>query len=129
MKQNKISIIINKPLSEVFNFTIDPKSTPNWIDSIKEEIVDISNIGVGVKYKNTNNGKDWTEYVCSEFKKNSIFELKQINSFYIVKYLYEEVENNKTLLTYIEWMSDNSDLKDVFGYKNLEKLKMVMELQ
>jgi hypothetical protein len=129
MKQNKISIIINKPLSEVFNFTIDPKSTPNWIDFIKEEIVDISNIGVGVKYKNTNNGKDWTEYMCSEFKKNSIFELKQINSFYTVKYLYEEVENNKTLLTYIEWMSDNSDLKDVFSYKNLEKLKIVMESQ
>jgi uncharacterized protein YndB with AHSA1/START domain len=129
MKQNTISITINKPISQVFNFTVDPKNTSNWIDSIKEEVVDISNIGVGVKYKNTNNGKDWTEYMCSEFKKNSIFELKQINSFYTVKYLYEEVENNKTLLTYIEWMSDNSDLKDVFSYKNLEKLKIVMESQ
>jgi len=38
MKENKIKVIINKSIKEVFEFTINPKNTPSWILSIKEEV-------------------------------------------------------------------------------------------
>jgi len=34
MKENKITIIINKPIREVFEFTTYPKNTHLWIPSI-----------------------------------------------------------------------------------------------
>jgi len=40
MKENKISIIINKPIEEVFEFTTNPKNTHLWITSIVEEVSD-----------------------------------------------------------------------------------------
>ena len=40
MKENKITVIINKPIGEVFEFTTNPKNTHLWIPSIEEEIAE-----------------------------------------------------------------------------------------
>jgi len=34
MKNKKIVIQINKPIDEVFSFTLNPKNTPLWVDSV-----------------------------------------------------------------------------------------------
>ena len=47
MKENRISIIINKPVQEVFTFTIDPNNTPKWIDGIKEEQISEQPVKIG----------------------------------------------------------------------------------
>ncbi|MCK4635383.1 MAG: hypothetical protein KAT04_05335 [Methylococcales bacterium] len=53
MKKNKITIIIDKPIEEVFEFTTNPKNTHLWISSIEEEIVDEYPPKIGTQYKNT----------------------------------------------------------------------------
>ncbi len=40
MQENKITVIINKPIEEVFEFTTNPKNTHLWITSINEEIAE-----------------------------------------------------------------------------------------
>jgi hypothetical protein len=56
MKTNKLTIRISKPVSEVFDFTINPQNTPRWIDFIVEETVDGKEIKLGTRY--TNRDKD-----------------------------------------------------------------------
>jgi len=38
MRENKIKVLINKPIEEVFEFTTNPKNTHLWIPSVDEEI-------------------------------------------------------------------------------------------
>jgi uncharacterized protein YndB with AHSA1/START domain len=37
MKENKLTITINKPIDYVFEFTTNPKNTPLWFSTIAEE--------------------------------------------------------------------------------------------
>lgn len=38
MKENKLTIYINKVPKEVFEYSLESKNVPKWINSIKEEI-------------------------------------------------------------------------------------------
>lgn len=125
MKENKISIIIDRPISEVFKFTINPENTPKWIASIKEKQVNERPIKMGTVYKNTNDSKDWDIYRVIEFEKNKLFTLKQEESSYQVSYIYESLDLNKTKLTYFE--KDERGIKNPFFLHTLERLKSVME--
>lgn len=124
-KENKISVVINKPINEVFEFTISPENTPKWIRNIKKEQVSEKPIKVGTIYKNTNNGRNWDTYRVIEFERNKLFTLKQQDSSYQVSYIYESLSPNKTKLTYFE--EDEEGLESPFSVHTLEKLKSVME--
>lgn len=124
-KENKISIIINKPVNEVFEFTTNPENTPRWIKHIKEEQVNERPIKIGTVYKNTNNGKDWDTYTVIEFERNKLFTLKQQDSSYQVSYIYESLDSNKTKLIYFE--KDEEGLNNPFSIHVLEELKLVLE--
>ena len=77
MKENKITIIINKSIDEVFEFTINPKNTPLWIESIAEEVSDEYPPKINTKYKNRGKDSDWNVYKVVEFKRNKIFTLTE----------------------------------------------------
>jgi hypothetical protein len=126
MKDNKISIEINRPVSEVFEFTINPNNTHLWIDGIVHEEANESPIRLGTEYRNVNKNGEWSEYEVVQFKPNKIFELKQKNSLYNVRYTYEQLSNTKTKLTYFEWV-EKGELDGPFTIAVLEKLKSVME--
>ena len=58
VKDKKIIIQINKPASEVFAFTTDPKNTPLWIDSIEHEEINEWPAKLGTVYRNRGAGSD-----------------------------------------------------------------------
>jgi uncharacterized membrane protein len=39
MRENKLTIFINKPIKEVFDYSLESNNVPKWITSIKEEII------------------------------------------------------------------------------------------
>lgn len=124
-KENRISVVINKPISEVFEFTINPENTHKWIEHIKDEQVNERPIKIGTIYRNTNDGKNWDTYRVVEFDKNKLFTLKKQGSSYQVSYIYESLGASKTKLIYFE--QNGKDLKDPFSVRVLEKLKSVIE--
>lgn len=129
MNSNVQSIEIDKPVSEVFEFTITPENTPKWIDGIKEEKINSHPITIGTEYSNTKDGISWTVYVCAIFEKDKKFVLQQKDSPYRVEYIYEKISDTKTKLTYHEWMEKDAVLPDPFEKKTFEKLKQVIESQ
>ncbi len=37
MKRNRLNVIIEKPVEEVFEFTTNPKNTPSWICTYRKK--------------------------------------------------------------------------------------------
>ncbi|MGD0510419.1 MAG: hypothetical protein ABSA33_01125 [Candidatus Micrarchaeaceae archaeon] len=127
MDENEISIEINCPVGEVFDFTVNPKNTPLWIDSIVEEQASEFPAQVGTEYKNVSRNGDWTQYKVTQLKQNKVFELKQKSGLYHVLYKYEALSESRTRFTYIEWV-DSGDIEHPFTTAVLKKLKNVVEL-
>jgi len=65
MKDNKITIQINKPARDVYAFYINPKNTPLWINSIVEEETNEWPIKIGTIYRNKNRQGQLTEHVVT----------------------------------------------------------------
>lgn len=126
MQKNKITIIINKPIEEVFKFTTNPKNTHLWIPLIEEEIADEYPPKINTQYKNRGKKSDWDFYKVLEFQKNKIFTLTDLDENYSVKYTYRKLDDNQTEMEYFEWMK-NGELSNPFTKDILLKLKSVME--
>ena len=126
MKENKLSIIIERSVEEVFEFTTNPKNTYLWIDSIEEEIINTEEISVGTLYKNRSDNNHWDTYEVIKFVKNEVFILSSCDSSYVVEYLYEKIDNTSSKMTYYEYMKEG-ELSNPFEIETLEKLKKVIE--
>jgi uncharacterized protein YndB with AHSA1/START domain len=126
MQENKITIIINRPIKEVFEFTTNPKNTHLWIPSIEEEIAEQYPPKIGTQYKNRGHDFDWSFYKVIEFEKDKIFTLTDLESNYHVKHTYRKISANQTEMEYFEWMQ-KGELGDPFTDDIIQKLKSVME--
>ena len=122
MKENKLTITINKPVAEVFAFTTNPKNTPLWIPSIKEEIADFPP-KIGTIYKNRGAG-EWDTYKVTELEENKTFTLSDGN--YFVRYSYKKRSENETEIQYFEWVVEG-DLEKPFTVNVIENLKIILE--
>lgn len=127
MKENKISIKINRPIKEVFDFTINPQNTPKWIDGMVIEETNEWPVKIGTIYRNKGSDNIWNEYKLIEFEPEKVFTLKQKNSDYSVKYTYKSLSDNLTELIYSEWV-DKGELDSPFTENTLIKLKNIIEL-
>jgi uncharacterized protein YndB with AHSA1/START domain len=126
MKENKIAIIIDKPINEVFGFTTNPKNTHLWIPSIKEEISEEYPPKIGTIYKNRGDSSEWDVYKVLEFQVNKVFILSDLEENYHVKYSYEKISDNQTEMEYFEWIK-NGELEKPFTKDIIQNLKKVME--
>jgi len=126
MKQNRINIVINKPINELFEFTTNPRNTHLWIPFILEEVADEYPPKINTRYKNRRESNNWNEYKVVDFQKDKVFILSDLDKNYFVKYTYHKLDNNKTEMEYFEWITDDQ-LSNLFTKDILENLKKVIE--
>ena len=126
MKENKLTIQINKPVSEVFAFTINPKNTPKWIESCDKEETSEWPVKVGTVYTNTIKKGEVFKFTMTELVENDHFSMLGSDNNYHCRYTYRDLGNNTSELEYYEWM-DHGELEGPFTQDILEKLKSVME--
>lgn len=126
MKSKKLTIKINKPVTEVFSFVTNPVNTPKWIDFIIQEETYELPPKLGTIYRNQNKAGEWSEYKMTVFEKDAKFTLHSPDSGYNVRYTFFPVSDTLTELEYYEWM-DKGELEEPFDKKYLEKLKEVIE--
>lgn len=128
MKKNKLKIFINKPVKEVFEYSLESNNVPKWITSIKEEIPSERPVRVGTQLKNIGiNNSTWNHYEVIDFVQDKTFTLKRLNGDYFVKYTCTE-KNNGTEFEYLEWAT-NGDLDALMEMSALSLLKELIEKQ
>lgn len=126
MNSNKLTIRINKPVSEVFDFTINPQNTSRWIDFIVEETINGNEIKVGTRYTNRDKDGNINLYELTQFENNMVFELQSVPPYYTVKYTYTPISETETELEYFEWV-ESGELSSPFPMSAMQKLKEVLE--
>lgn len=126
MKENKITVTINKSIDDVFEFTTNPKNTHLWIPSIVEEIATQYPPSIGTQYRNHGQDTPWDVYKVTELEQNKTFALSDLDGNYFVRYSYKPLAPNKTEMEYYEWMT-SGDLKNPFTMDILQNLKSVLE--
>ena len=126
MKDIKLTTRINKPISDVFAFTIDPKNTPRYVETVVAEEANEWPAKLGTIYRNKRVDSEWAEYEVTEFKENEMFTLRKKNGNLLVRYTFKPVDSNKTELEYYV-STENSELDESFIKSIVEKIKIVLE--
>jgi hypothetical protein len=127
MKDIKLTIAINKPARDIFDFTLDPKNTPKWVDAIVFEQTNEWPLKVRTKYRNKDSAGVWREIELTEFEPDKMFVMSEIDGFHI-RYTFTPVNEKTTELECYLWM-DGGELKHTFSIEVLEKLKQVVEAE
>ena len=125
MRDLKLTITINKPVHEVFAFTLDPQNTPKWIDSIAAEETSEWPPKLGTLYRNRGTTGAWREFELTAFEPDTTFTLTSKNGYH-VRYTFMPLDEHTTEMEYYEWV-DHGDLKDFLTLETLEKLKQIIE--
>ena len=126
MRENKITVVINKPINEVFEFTTNPKNTHLWVPFISEEISSEYPPKIGTIYRSCRENNSWSEMKVVEFDNNKKFVISDLDENLFVKYVYRDLDENSTELEYSDWMIDK-DFHSPLTKDVLEDLKKVME--
>ena len=126
MKENRLTIYIDKPIEEVFIYSLESDNVPKWINSIEKEIPLERPVKLGTKLKNKGfNSSEWNEYEVIEFLPPKSFTLRKLNDDYFVKYTCTK-KRTGTSFEYYEW-AENKNLDDIMEMGALELLKKLIE--
>lgn len=128
LKKNKLTISIQKPVSDVFTFLLDPSKSPLWSDGFVREETSEWPVREGTVYRNLNVGGVWNEYVVTAIEQNKLFILRAKDGNYHVRYTLIPTSDTETAFEYYEWVI-RGVLEQPFSQTTLEKLKGVLERQ
>lgn len=126
MRDNKLTIQINKPIAEVFAFTLDPKNTPRWIDDSSREETNEWPPKPGTIYKNTGKNGVVLTFIMTEIVPNDHFSMKDEDNNYHCIFSFRNLGNNSSEFEWHEWM-ETGELELPMTQDVLEKLKSVLE--
>ncbi len=127
MQELRLTIHIDKPAKDVFDFTLNPKNTPKWVDFIAVEEASEWPAKRGTIYRNRGKeGAEWSELALTEFDPPKQFTLsKQDGSFY-VRYSFKSLSVDTSEMEYYEWHAHEAPPSPL-TQKTLEKLKYILE--
>lgn len=126
MKDLRLTIQINKPAKDIFEFTLNPVNTPFWIDSIVKETAEPVPVQIGTIFRNWNAVGEMNEYKVARYEPFKVFQLDALHQDYKVRYTLTPLSETETELQYYEW-SESGQLHSPFMQEILDKLKSVME--
>lgn len=126
MKSNKLKIQINKPLHEVFLFTITPPNSTKWIPFVIKEETNEWPIKKRTVYKLTNEKGNISEVTVTDIKEDIYVEWISKENNYHCQYTFRSINKDITEFEYYEWV-DKGELDEPFTFNTLQKLKLALE--
>lgn len=126
MKENTLTVKIQKSVSEVFAFTTTPPNSSLWINSIISEKTNEWPVRKGTSYMLQNQKGEIYEVFVAAIKKNSMIEWVSSNRNYHCRYKFRRITNRTCKLEYYEWV-DKGEIAEPFTQDTLGKLKSVLE--
>ena len=120
----RLTTHINVPLQDVWDFTLNPKNTPKYFNSIDEEVFSEFPAKLGTTFKNRSKNSDsWNVVHVIDFQEHSFFTLEGIDKDFRVKYTFAN-KGNGTDFIYEEWNTDGTEIDtstDISVVKNLKR--------
>lgn len=130
MKEIKQTIVINRPVGEVFDFTINPANTSRWVDGVVTEETNEIPTTVGTIYRNQGDDGEWREFEITAFDPGVMFEMTKKDDDHHIQYTFKPLSDTCCELEYYVW-TDGDKLRGAFNEPNIEnilkKLKSVTE--
>lgn len=126
MKDNKLTVRINKPVEEVFAFTITPPNSTLWLPATVKEETDEWPAKIGTIYTLTDKAGAEFKVVVTALRDNQLVEWSMLDGSYHCRYTFRAVEDQVSELEYFEWV-DSGELDEPFTQKTLNKLKQILE--
>jgi uncharacterized protein YndB with AHSA1/START domain len=127
VKELKLTININRPAKDIFEFTLNPENTSKWIDFITVEETNEWPVKLGTIYRNRGNNSDkWSEFEVTEYEPVKRFTLSRKDGGYHVRYDLSPIKPGTTRLDYYEW-TDQGELTEPFTIEPLQELKRILE--
>lgn len=106
MNQVKVSAIINKSAQEVFNFTINPDNTSEWVEGVVKEETNEAPTKLGTIYRNQGKDGSWAEFEITAFEQDKMFELTKKDDNHHVKYTFKSINEDQCELEYVVWVEE-----------------------
>ena len=123
MKENKLTIQINKPLAEVFSFCVTPPKAKLWVPNIVNEVTNEWPIKINTIYTEYKDDNTSFNIIVTDYSENNYIEWKTEDGNYHVRYSFTPIDENITQLDYVE----RGEVEKPFTQGVLEKLKSVLE--
>lgn len=123
MNENRLTITINKSLSDVFAFSVTPPKAKLWVPGIINETTNEWPCAVGTVYTEYKADNTTFNIIVTDYKENEYIEWKTEDGNYHVRYIFTPIDENTTQLTYVE----TGNVTEPFTQEVLEKLKQATE--
>ncbi len=130
MKEIKANIVIQRPREVAFNFTINPRNTPKWIEWISLEEANEVPIKLGTLYTSHDKSGKKHELKVTELEPGEMFSMSTLDDSLHVRYTFKSLNLDSCSLEYFVWAS-TGEIPVSFTQQSvwaiLNKLAQIME--